>query len=266
MSASVVVMLSGGAGSWAAGRRWIDEHGAEGVALLFTDVGDGSSEHLGEDPDTYRFLHDAAADLRAPLNVLRDGRNIYDVFRAKRWLGNASLSHCSWELKTKPAREWVEANAAPDATIVVGIDWTELHRLPKIVEAWQPYRVVAPLTEKPYMGKLQVIGWMRQRLLTPPRMYELGFAHANCRGCVKAGMTHWGRLLEVFPQTYAFHEQAEQDMRALLGDVAILRDRSDGGSRPLTLREFRETRQDRDPDLFDEGGCGCFVAAEPEAS
>jgi hypothetical protein len=259
---SAVVMLSGGAGSWAAGRRYIDTHGLDGVTLLFTDVGDGSSEHLGEDPDTYRFLDDAAANLGVPLVRLGGDRNIYDVFHEKRWLGNARVAHCSWELKTKPAREWVDANCPPDTEIVVGIDWTETHRIPKIAEAWLPYRAVAPLAERPYLAKPQVLGWLRKSGLVPPRMYALGFAHANCRGCVKAGQAHWARLLEVFPATYAYHEAREQEMRDELGDVAILRDRTDGDTRALTLRELRETRQDRQIDLFDEGGCGCFTLDE----
>jgi hypothetical protein len=44
-------------------------------------------------------------------------------------------------------------------------------------------------------------------------------------------------------------------------DVAILRDRRGGQSRPLTLRAFRE-RLESDPKLFDaddEGACGCFM-------
>ena len=46
-----------------------------------------------------------------------------DVFRKRRWLGNSSLSHCSWELKTKPALEWVTEHGDPATTrLLVGID------------------------------------------------------------------------------------------------------------------------------------------------
>jgi hypothetical protein len=50
-------------------------------------------------------------------------------------------------------------------------------------------------------------------------------------------------VLEVFPERYAEAERQEVELRAELGDVAILRDRSGGRSRPLTLREFREGQQ-----------------------
>lgn len=128
--AHYVVMLSGGGGSWAAGRRTVDQHGAENVTLLFTDVkGADNNPYTGEDDDTYRFLRDAAHDLNAPLVLLRDGRDIWDVFFERGWLGNASLSHCSWELKTLPARQWLDTHCDPASTVViVGMDWTEMHR------------------------------------------------------------------------------------------------------------------------------------------
>jgi hypothetical protein len=64
------------------------------------------------------------------------------------------------------------------------------------------------------------------------------------------------------PERFAVWEEREQEMREFLGkDVAILRDRSNKQSRPLTLRELRERHEanssDIDPD--DIGGCGCFV-------
>ena len=109
--------LSGGVGSWAACRRWIDANGTDGLALLFADTGE-------EDPDTYRFLDDAAADLGAPLYRVTSGRDIWEVFRAHRWIGNSKLAHCSWDLKTEPSRAWIADH--PGITgIIVGIDWSE---------------------------------------------------------------------------------------------------------------------------------------------
>ena len=259
-------MLSGGAGSWGACRRWIDQYGADGLILLFTDVGgDGTNPHVGEDPDTLRFLEDAAADLGAPLVKLRDGRDIWDVFREKRWLGNTQLAHCSWELKTGPARAWIEQNAPGLQRIIVGIDKTEDHRAAEISAKYAPYEVVFPLMERPYWWKPQLVDMLRERGITPPRMYRLGFAHANCRGCVKAGQGHWLRLLRVFPEEFAYAEAQEEKLRAELGDVAILRDRTGGETVPLTLREFRHRADDDHGqdglfgiDQFEEGGCACF--------
>ena len=257
--------LSGGAGSWGACRRWIDEHGPEGMVVLFTDVGgDGTNPDVGEDEDTLRFLADCQADLGVPAVYIRDGRDIWDVFRAKRWLGNSNRAHCSWELKTGPARAWIEANAPDAERILVGIDVTEIGRMKAITEAWKPYEAVAPLTDKPLLWKPQLIPSLRERGIRPPRMYELGFAHANCRRCVKAGQGHWARLLRVWPERYAYAEEQEEKLRAELGDVSVLKDRGDGAVKPLPLREFRERLEDDHGqgalfDEFEEGGCACFI-------
>src|SRR5690606_21573486 len=60
---------------------------------------------------------------------------------------------------------------------------------------------------------------------------------------------------------YLYHERREQELRDFLGkDVAILLDRRGGGARPMTLREFRERLEadDKQLDLNEWGGCGCF--------
>ncbi|MGI5259571.1 LAGLIDADG family homing endonuclease [Streptomyces angustmyceticus] len=86
----------------------------------------------------------------------------------------------------------------------------------------------------------------------------------NCGGsCVKGGQAQWARLLEIFPERYARAEAAEAKMRRLLGkDVSILRDRTGGQTRPLTLATLRHRieQQPEQLDLFDEGGCGCFTS------
>ena len=252
-----IVMFSGGAGSWATAKRVKERHPDDPLVLVFADT-------KAEDPDLYRFLQDSAANLNARLVWLQDGRDLWEVFRDKRFIGNSRLANCSHLLKQKPAREWLEANVQPDdAVIYVGIDWTETHRLASIVEAYKPYRAEAPLTEPPFMDKAAVLEWMRREGIEPPRLYALGFAHNNCGGfCVRAGQAQFKRLLEVFPERYAYHEAQEESMRQMLDrDVSILSEQRQGHKVPLTLRSFRE-RQESQPGLFDAddwGGCGCFV-------
>lgn len=143
-----VVMFSGGIGSWATARRVINEFGNTDVTLLFSDVagdrhrcdcghldeqhinGRGPCDvkrgeqycgctswkpttHVGEDEDTYRFITDAVKNLGAQLVTVKDpkGRDIYTVFRDRKWLGNSRTAHCSELLKQKPCMEWLKANA-----------------------------------------------------------------------------------------------------------------------------------------------------------
>jgi hypothetical protein len=70
-------------------------------------------------------------------------------------------------------------------------------------------------------------------------------------------------LLEKLPEVYAEWEQNEEALRAQLGDVSILRDRTGGQVKRLPLVQLRRRIEDGyQPDLFDIGGCGCFVDSE----
>lgn len=252
-----VVMFSSGAGSWAAAQRVADQHGTENLWLVFSDVS-------MEDEDNYRFLREAAADIGGTLVWLKDGRDIWQVFKDNRFLGNSRLANCSKFLKQQPARAWLDANCDPATTTVyVGIDWTESHRLPAIVRNYLPYAAAAPLTEPPYVEKRDILADLRRRGIEPPRLYDLGFQHANCGGgCVRAGQGQFAHLLKAMPTRYAEWERNEQELRDHLGvDVAILKDRTGGTAVPLTLRRFRERIESGGDqlDLWDIGGCGCFV-------
>lgn len=267
-----VVMFSGGLGSWIAAKRVAEQCGTDDLTLLFADVDSGRSPHVGEDEDTYRFVTEAAINILGPLRSrgglvrVSDGRDIWQVFTDDRFLGNSRLANCSKFLKQIPCRTWLEDNRDPrDTTVVVGIDWTEQHRLPAIEAGWAPYSVWAPLTEKPYLGRDQMQDMCREAGMEVPRLYRAGFAHNNCGGfCVRAGQAQMELLLREHPQRYRFHEEREQELREHLGaDVSVLRDRTGGSVKPLTLRRFREQIEDQ-PDLFDPfdvGGCGCFTEA-----
>lgn len=262
-----VVMFSGGLGSWMTARRVVDKHGTEETTLVFADVGGNhSNPHEGEDEDTYRFILDAAADIEAELVVLNEGRTIWEVFRDNRFLGNSRLANCSKFLKQRPAREWLEANCDPEQTTVyVGIDWTETHRLPAIRNAYLPYRAEAPLTDPPYVDRDDMIKACKDAGIAVPRLYKAGFPHNNCGGfCVRAGQAQMEKLYREHPQRYLHHERKEEELRVFLGkDVAVLRSRKGGKSKPITLREFRDQLDARLPfDQDDFGGCGCFVDVE----
>ncbi|MHB9860316.1 hypothetical protein [Streptomyces sp. YIM S03343] len=259
-----VVMWSGGITSWATARHVIAEHGTASTILLFADTN-------AEDEDLYAWNQTAAAQLGTQIVRVADEqeRDPWQVFEDKRWLGNTRIAQCSHVLKQEPCRRWLTNHTDPASTVVyVGIDWSETHRLPAIVDGWAPWPVDAPLTRPPYRDKHQLLTEARAAGLPIPRLYRLGWSHNNCGGgCVKGGQAQWVRLLEVFPERYARAEAAEARMRRLLGkDVSILRDRTGGQTRPLTLAALRRRieQQPEQLDLFDEGGCGCFTSAEPQ--
>lgn len=260
-------MFSSGVGSWAAAKRVAEMYGTDELVLLFADVkGNNPSPHAGEDEDNYRFLKDAHANVGGELVWLNEGRDIWQVFKDHRFLGNTRIAKCSHVLKQEPCRKWIAENCDPDNTaLYVGIDWTETHRIPSIEKGWAPWPVFAPMTEPPYLDKDDMLKWCLNEGLIPPRMYEQNYPHANCGGgCVRAGQGQFKLLLETNPERFRYWEEREQELRDHLGkDVSILRDRTGGTVKPLPLSVLRQ-RIEGQPELVDGddiGGCGCFVDA-----
>jgi len=118
------------------------------------------------------------------------------------------------------------------------------------------------------VDKADLFDALRARGVEPPRLYADGFEHNNCGGfCIKAGQAQFERLLRTNRDRYLEHEAKELDLRAFLEkDVAIMRDRGDDDSRPLTMQEFRERievpGQEALFDTTDWGSCSCFDAGD----
>lgn len=293
-------MFSGGVGSFAAADRVVQRHGRdirlvfadtliedadlyrfliEGAAQLTGCAGRGevsglSASALATPPSSNidaRKAHLAALRANATRVIprlvwLADGRTPWEVFRDKRMLGNSRVGICSRELKQEVADEWLEAHCdKADTTVYVGIDWTEEHRLHRL-RARHDWTYEAPLCEPPHQTKDAAFDRLRALGIEPPRLYGMGFAHNNCGGgCVRAGIGHFTHLLRTMPDVYAEWENNEQGMRDFLerDDIAILRDRTGGVAKPLTLVQLRRRVEGgEEPDLFEIGGCGCFVDTE----
>jgi len=252
-------MFSGGIGSWAAAKRVAAEHGADALTLLFTDT-------LIEDPDLYRFLDEAAANVGGQLVRIAEGRTPWQVYRDRRFLGNSRRDPCSAVLKRQPADNWFAANCRPAETMIyVGIDWTEEHRFTRLrdLRAKDGWTYRAPLCEPPYILKTDMMRELRHNGIYPPRLYSEGFSHNNCGGfCCKAGQGQFANLLRVNPTLYLQHEAEEESLRAYLGkNVSMMTDRTgDGKKKPLTMRTLRlRIEAGEQVDMFDIGGCGCFA-------
>ncbi len=261
MNMTDIVMFSGGSASYCAAKR------VPGATLLFADTG-------MEDEDLYRFLDDAELRLNNKIVRISHGLTPWELFHQRGMIGNTRAALCSRILKRELLDKWIADNAE-SPTVHFGFDASEARRL-EVVRTAKPYRCEAPLMWNPIlMFKQQQFDILAADDIKLPRLYRMGFMHNNCGGfCIKAGQAHFARLLHKMPERYAFHEEQEQQFRHETGkDVAILRDRVGGSTKPLTLKDFREGIQsgglfDRD----DEGGCNCLApadigepVAEPEA-
>jgi len=251
-----LVNFSGGVCSWAAAKRLANEYGPESMTLLFADT-------KGEHPDTYRFLHEAAANVGAPLVIVADGRTIWEVFRDARLLGNSRISPCSRILKHVQLDKWRDANCDLDVTtLVIGIHWSESERFERFASRVAPWKVRAPMCEDPWIGANEMHAWAEREGLKRQYLYEIGMPHANCGGlCVKAGVGSFVRAYHRNRATFDEWEAEEERMRAYLGkDVSILRETARGKRSSLTLRALRERIESQC--ILDDtpsGGCGCAI-------
>jgi 3'-phosphoadenosine 5'-phosphosulfate sulfotransferase (PAPS reductase)/FAD synthetase len=256
MSVTYQISASGGKGS-AVSALLAYEQGLD-FNLIFADT-------RIEDEDLYRFNVDVAAAVKKDPVVLTDGRTPWDVFIDQRFIGNSRMAKCSGDLKTKPVKRWLKKNARPSDPLVLGMGWEECDRIERAKARWAPRPVVSLLM------RYRVFRWQYEEILKrhglkEPRLYELGFDHNNCGGfCVKAGQGQFARLLAWHPERYAFHEGEMERAMSAIGPTAkpFLKITSDGVTRYVTLREFREHVQAGGQlEMFSASGCGCFSDEE----
>lgn len=254
-----VVQFSGGICSFFAAKRVVEKFGKAHVVLLFADT-------MMEDEDLYRFLDDTAKHIGLPITRIADGRNPWQVFKDERFIGNTRADPCSKILKRELLDAWVAKNT-PGAIRYFGLDWTESERFERLQARMEEKgiprtHIQAPMMWKPLIDKPDMLLDLVNLGIELPALYKLSFVHNNCGGfCVKSGQAQFRLLLETMPERYAWHEAREEELRQFLGkDVAILRDRRGGTSKPLTLKAFRERIQAGEShDRHDWGGCGCAI-------
>lgn len=302
-----LVSFSGGLGSWAAAKRIVAAHGTQDVTLIFADtlaedndlyrvlvesaanvfgLGDQSwvvgmlsdcpEIHQTEDPTLLAKRKGVLAAIRdralAEIPGLRwivEGRTPWEVMHDSRFIVNSRVDPCSRILKRHFIAEYTAQHfSRDDTTLIVGIDWSEQHRLQALQERSDGWKWDSPLIARPNISKAGMLQWYRSEGLKPAGLYEAGFPHNNCGGgCPKAGISQWVHLLKTRPAAYLYHERQEQRLREHLGrdDIAMLKDRRGGTARPMTLAALRQRVEAgdkfRELEEWGEewGGCGCAI-------
>lgn len=234
-----VAMFSGGASSAYVAYHIVQKYGKENSILFFTDT-------LWEDMDNYRFMEEVADYIGLDITTSIDGRTPEEVFFDMRFLGNSRMAKCSEELKVRQTMIFLEElrdihNLEP--ILYFGIGPHEQHRAINLQNFYEhnpiePIETRFPMIEifKEDMDAKTII--QNEWGIKLPRMYDLGFSHANCGGrCVRGGLGHYALLYKVWPDQYAEQEAMEERFREKFQkDVSILK--RNGG--PFTLREYRE--------------------------
>jgi len=201
-----VVMFSSGAASAIAAERVLKQYSA---TLLFTDT-------RFEDADNYRFANEVyqyflKQGYEADLEMVKDGRTPLELFKDEGILGNDRVPVCSRKLKGDQTIKWLKKQGRP-LTLYFGFDFKELHRAKRVTERYAKLDVGCeyPLCKPPYSPPDKQLYIRQEWGIEPPRMYRLGFKHANCGGrCVRGKVNHWRQLLRVWPDRYKEMEEFE---------------------------------------------------------
>ncbi|MGR9441636.1 hypothetical protein [Rhizobium leguminosarum] len=222
-------------------------------------------------PGWRAFLRQLRADVSEAMPELIwlvEGRDPWEVFRDRKFLGNSRIDPCSKKLKREVLAAWLDANANRDEDVVcVGIGTHESHRYTPLAirMAEDGWRYEAPLIGT-MEGEIGAFHYLAKASIERPRLYRKGYIHNNCGGyCIKGGHAHYQNRFSVDRDRYDYDAMMERKLAAYLGKpVTMMTDRAgDNVKKPLSLDDFAD-RLLADPQLalipYEPGssGCGCF--------
>jgi len=253
-SGKVQVNVSGGCASSVVWKRCVEWYGMDSVVPVFADT---SYEHA----DLYRFLDDCEKHIGQPLERLKDGRDIWDVFDQAgimRITSAGGACKASVELKQYPLAKHLEESGC-DA-IAVGIEFLEPERISAFQDRVPGREVLFPLTVRPLLSECEIIEEVRSWGVKPPTIYDDGYTHNNCGGfCILAGLGQWAANRKRDPQAFEYAAKRERQFTKETG-FTVLRDQSGGEVRPYTLDELaRDQDSGREFPKDWKSNCNCMV-------
>lgn len=175
----IVCQFSCGAASAVATKLTLAEHGERALIVnAFIE-----EEH----PDNRRFAADCERWFGRPIENLRDTK--YDasaikVFESVGYIKGPRGAACTTRIK----RGLLHTFEQPGDVLVLGYTAEEQDRLDDWKESWPDRPIIAPLIDRG-LTKEDCKAMVLRAGIALPMMYRLGYANANCIGCVKGG---WG--------------------------------------------------------------------------
>lgn len=165
---------------------------------------------VSEHPDNRRFFTEVEGWLGVPIKTIRSEKyeDIDDVFTRTRYMAGISGARCTTELKKLP-RETFQYGTD---THVFGYTIEERKRAETFEERNPSLYVDWLLIEHGYT-KDMCLTRLQDAGIRLPVMYDLGFAHNNCIGCVKSTSAgYWNRTRRLFPDVF---DRRAQQSRAI---------------------------------------------------
>lgn len=202
-----LVWFSCGAASAVAAKIAVEKYG-DNCEVVYCDT--LATEH----PDNARFFADVEKWIGRKITVIRSGtfKDIDDVFVRTRYMAGIKGARCTSELKKLPR----EAFQRPDDIHIFGYTSDEQRRA-NTFEDNNPALHVEWLLIDEKVSKDECLVRLELAGIKVPEMYELGFDHNNCLGCVKATSPgYWNRTRKHFPLVFARRAQQSRLIGARL--------------------------------------------------
>lgn len=208
MTGKHIVCFSGGEGSALVAIEVKRRYGSADLILLNHDICPRV-----EDSDVKRFKAQVAEYCGVPVTFANlddwEHKDQFDVcVEAGAFKVGNGTALCTNRLKTAPFHEWLR-ETQPDASccIYYGFGPEEQARIKRRrgIMAIQGYTTDYPLCWKRTILSTSEVG------IVPPLGYSV-FKHANCVGCLKAGMQHWYIVYCIRPDIWTKALWAEEQI------------------------------------------------------
>jgi hypothetical protein len=165
-----------------------------------------------EHEDNRRFLADVQKWFGSGIPIKVTGndeynRSVDEVVRKTRFLVGPSGARCTAELK-KAVRHEV---GRPDDLIVLGYTSEEQHRVDRLLKS-EPWLKFWPILIDRKLSREDCMALWDQTGIKRPLMYDLGYANANCIGCVKGQAGYWNKIKIDFPERFAEMAAIEREL------------------------------------------------------
>jgi len=172
----------------------------ENCEVVYCDTG-------GEHPSNHKFLLDIQKEIGKKITILKNDKykDHFDVFEKTRYLNGIKGARCTTELKKKLRIKYQR----PDDIHIFGYTLEEKNRAERF-ESFNPELKVDWVLIEKGITKENCLGILWQKGIKLPKMYDLGYNHNNCIGCVKGGMGYWNQIRKDFPEHFKKMSEIER--------------------------------------------------------
>lgn len=207
-----------------------------------------------EDEDNDRFAADCERWFGVPIVQLKsiEYESCEDVWTRRKFMSGPHGAPCTVEMK-KAVRWAYEREHKPDHQ-AFGYTADEEGRATQFRKQNPDVGLVTMLIERG-LKKEDCHAIIDRAGIVLPRMYRLGFANANCRGCVQAqSPRYWNRTRRHFPDVF----EARATLSRTLGVMLVKR--TSGTRERMYLDELDPALDEDDGAPAMECGLLCFIA------